>query len=149
MTDEKKNTRIPSEEASPTSKPPVLNKDAKADVDSSVTSDEVVEQDVTTRSQRYAKSEKRKDSVVTEDRSQKTEENLEVKKADDSKPVRWVQIRILPIYVRVLLVVILIALAIIGGAYIGYSILGDGAGSDIFKKGTWTHIVDIINGKEQ
>lgn len=68
--------------------------------------------------------------------------------AADVKPVRWVQIRILPIYVRVLLVILLLAVAVIAGAMIGYSILGDGPAGDVFQKETWTHIFDIMNGKE-
>ena len=54
----------------------------------------------------------------------------------------------LPIYVRIVIVLALFALAMVVGTYMGYSILGDGAASDIFKKETWTHIIDIMNGTE-
>lgn len=60
----------------------------------------------------------------------------------------WVQIRLLPIWFRVLLVLLLLAGAAIFGAIIGYGYMGDGEPADVLKKETWTHILDIINGKE-
>lgn len=60
----------------------------------------------------------------------------------------WVQIRILPIWLRVILVLLLLVGAAILGSMIGYGYVGDGTPSDVLKKETWTHIVDIINGKE-
>ncbi|GKV69172.1 hypothetical protein NCCP2716_16700 [Sporosarcina sp. NCCP-2716] len=82
-------------------------------------------------------------------RTKRSEQQAEA--GDDAagaKPVRWVQIRILPIYVRVLIVLVLLAVAVVAGAMIGYSILGDGSAGDVFHKETWTHIFDIMNGKE-
>ena len=65
-----------------------------------------------------------------------------------SKKQFWVQIRILPIWLRVILVLLLLAGAAYLGALVGYSSIGDGDSSDVFKKETWVHIMDIINGKE-
>lgn len=148
MIDDKKNTSISSEGVPTTPKQPVVNKDAETDVNSSVMSNEVVEQDLATRSQQNAKRETTTEMIPAETRSKKVEDDFEAEKDSETKPVRWVQIRLLPIYARVLIVLGLIVLAIIVGTYIGYSVLGDGAASDIFKKGTWTHIFDIISGKE-
>lgn len=61
---------------------------------------------------------------------------------------KWVQIRLLPIWLRIILLLLLTIFTIILGAYIGYSVVGDGSGSDLFKKETWTHITDIIQGIE-
>jgi len=60
----------------------------------------------------------------------------------------WVQIRLLPIWLRVVLVLLLLSGAAVFGAMIGYGYVGDGNPSDVLKKETWTHIIDIINGKE-
>ena len=66
------------------------------------------------------------------------------------KPVsemRWVQVRMLPIWLRVVLVLVLIAAAAALGAIVGFSVIGDGSAGDVFKKETWQHIFDIMNGK--
>jgi hypothetical protein len=60
----------------------------------------------------------------------------------------WVQMRLLPIWLRIVLVLLLLAGAAILGAIVGYGYVGDGQPSDVLKKETWIHILDIINGKE-
>ncbi|MDN4605981.1 DNA-directed RNA polymerase subunit beta [Sporosarcina highlanderae] len=60
----------------------------------------------------------------------------------------WVQVRILPIWLRIILVLALMAGAVALGVTIGYGYIGDGNPADALKKETWTHIVDIIKGKE-
>ena len=73
------------------------------------------------------------------------------KKVEETAPKKqmWVQIRLLPIWVRIILVLLLLVGAAALGAMIGYSTLGDGNPSDVFKKETWTHILDIIAGKQK
>lgn len=66
----------------------------------------------------------------------------------EEKPERWVQIRLIPIWLRILLTLLLLVLMAILGLFIGFSVLGDGTPSEIFKKETWTHITDIIQGIE-
>lgn len=66
----------------------------------------------------------------------------------DQKPRKWVQIRLFPIWLRVILVLLLLIVAALLGAYIGYSLLGDESPSGLFKKETWMHITDIIQGVE-
>ncbi len=72
------------------------------------------------------------------------QENTET--AKPQKPTRWVQIRLLPIWLRVLLVLLLIAGAVAGGLTVGYAILGGGDASDALKWETYQHILDIMNG---
>ncbi len=60
----------------------------------------------------------------------------------------WVQLRILPIWLRLILVIFWLAVVVALGLSIGYGYIGDGNTFDIFKKETWTHIIDIIEGKE-
>ncbi|MCZ2257550.1 DNA-directed RNA polymerase subunit beta [Sporosarcina sp. G11-34] len=60
----------------------------------------------------------------------------------------WVQIRMIPIWLRIILVALLIAGAALLGVIVGYGYMGDGNPADALKKETWTHIIDIIKGKE-
>ncbi|SDO07370.1 DNA-directed RNA polymerase subunit beta [Alkalicoccus daliensis] len=56
------------------------------------------------------------------------------------RPTRWV-----PIWLRIIIVLALIALAAAVGAMIGYAIIGDGGDMmDVFNRDTWNHIYDII-----
>lgn len=71
------------------------------------------------------------------------------KQADEQAiPSRRVRIRLIPIWLRVLIVLILLVGAILLGAIFGYSVIGDGEASDILNKETWQHIFDIMNGVE-
>lgn len=56
-----------------------------------------------------------------------------------------IRIRFIPIWLRVIIVTILIAGSIAAGAVVGYSIIGDGEMKEVFNKGTWTHIFNLIN----
>ena len=78
----------------------------------------------------------------------KREREEEVTEDTAPKKVRWVQIRMIPILLRIILVIALLAVVIIVGLRIGYGTIGDGNPSDVLKKETWVHIVDIIKGKE-
>jgi hypothetical protein len=73
------------------------------------------------------------------------------RKVEETAPKKqfWVQIRLLPIWLRIILVLLLLTGAAMFGAMIGYSSLGDGNPGDVFKKETWTHILDIIDGKQK
>ena len=144
MTDEKRMTHNSTDEASTSSKQ-LVN---RSETEPTAATKEVIQQNPTTRSERNGKKEKTEESMHNPHRSKITNEDSAIDQTSEAKPVRWVQIRMLPIYVRVLIVLVIFALAIVVGTYIGYSILGDGAASDIFKKETWTHIIDIMNGTE-
>lgn len=66
----------------------------------------------------------------------------------EPKSTLWVQIRIIPIWLRVILVMLLLVGAAALGATIGYGYIGDGNPADALKMETWIHILDIIKGKE-
>ena len=70
------------------------------------------------------------------------------KKEVTPKKTFWVQIRIIPIWLRIILVILLFAGAMALGLTIGYGYMGDGDPADALKKETWIHILDIIKGKE-
>lgn len=61
-------------------------------------------------------------------------------------PSGRVRIRLIPIWLRIIIVLILLAAAIALGAMFGYAVIGEGEASDVFKKEIWQHIFDIMNG---
>lgn len=63
----------------------------------------------------------------------------------ETRQNKKVKIRLLPIWLRLLIVAALIVLMVILGALFGYSVIGDGNAVDVFRISTWTHIVDIVN----
>ena len=67
---------------------------------------------------------------------------------NEPKKIWWVQIRLIPIWLRIILIVLLLVVVSIIGLQFGYSYIGDGDPKDVLKKDTWTHILDIKNGKE-
>ena len=69
-------------------------------------------------------------------RSTRKERGRQNSRAEETAPKKqfWVQIRILPIWLRVILVLLLLAGAAILGALIGYGYIGDGDPSDVLKK---------------
>lgn len=66
---------------------------------------------------------------------------------NEDNSVRWVQLRLIPIWLRIILVAILFVVAVGAGLTIGYSVIGDGDAGGAFKWSTWQHILDIMAGK--
>lgn len=91
-----------------------------------------------------------KSALSFKERRELKKREREEKLTDEATPkkVRWVQIRMIPILLRIILVILLLVVVIIVGLRIGYGTIGDGNPSDVLKKETWLHIVDIIKGKE-
>ncbi|WP_285767903.1 DNA-directed RNA polymerase subunit beta [Peribacillus sp. SI8-4] len=63
----------------------------------------------------------------------------------EPKPNLKIRVRLLPIWLRLLIVIGLIFIAVLSGALLGYSVIGGGHALDVFQKSTWTHIIDIVN----
>lgn len=76
--------------------------------------------------------------TVTEDASQDDKKERSKKR---EKPAR---VRVFPIWLRIIIVTILCAFALVTGLMIGYGVLGDGAPIDALKVETWRHIIDIV-----
>lgn len=68
------------------------------------------------------------------------------KSVDDS--LKKIKVRLIPIWLRVLIVIFLTVISLIAGIITGYAVLGDGKPQDALKKETWTHIVDLVNKKK-
>lgn len=76
----------------------------------------------------------------------------EVKKEKEVEPSTktssWVRIRLFPIWLRIILILLILAVAMVLGVMVGYGILGDGEPADALKWHTWQHIIDIMSGKK-
>ncbi|KGR88024.1 MULTISPECIES: DNA-directed RNA polymerase subunit beta [Lysinibacillus] len=91
----------------------------------------------------------RRRSVPTQETdTQPQPEKKERRSTGEQREVRWVQIRLIPIWLRIVIVLILVVVAATLGAMFGFSVIGEGNAMDIFKRETWQHIFDIMNGKE-
>ncbi|MFL0581088.1 DNA-directed RNA polymerase subunit beta [Solibacillus sp. FSL K6-1781] len=81
--------------------------------------------------------------------AQKTRRRIKnVSEPPTEQPVGKVRLRLIPIWLRIIIVILLFLVAVIVGLVIGYSVIGDGAAFDVLKWETWQHLLDIINGKE-
>lgn len=67
-------------------------------------------------------------------------------KGEKQEVGRWVQIRLIPIWLRVLLFLLGVAIAAVLGVMFGYGVIGDGKALDALKPETWQHIWKMING---
>jgi hypothetical protein len=70
----------------------------------------------------------------------------EAAKSGQEEVGRWVQIRLIPIWLRVLLFLIGVVLAAVLGVMFGFSVIGDGKAADALKPETWQHIWKMIIG---
>ncbi len=70
----------------------------------------------------------------------------EVKKEKNTREKKKrIRVRLIPIWLRIIIVIVLLAASIVLGAMFGYAIMGNGKAKDVFEKSTWTHIVDLVN----
>ncbi len=75
------------------------------------------------------------------------EEAIKTNKNNETKE-RKPRIRLIPIWLRLLLVALLLVASLVAGAMIGYGVIGDGSPADVFKKSTWVKISDIVKKEE-
>jgi len=68
----------------------------------------------------------------------------EEKQQQEPKRRKRIRIRLIPIWLRLLIIAILIALSALAGLIVGYGVIGDGEPYDVLKKSTWQHIVDLV-----
>ncbi|MRH43945.1 DNA-directed RNA polymerase subunit beta [Aquibacillus halophilus] len=64
-------------------------------------------------------------------------------KRKNKVPIR----RLIPIWLKVIIVLVLSFAALIAGLMVGYGILGDGNPTEALNFETWKHIVEIVTGE--
>ncbi|RDW20570.1 DNA-directed RNA polymerase subunit beta [Oceanobacillus chungangensis] len=84
-------------------------------------------------------------SQMTEKQSRKQQKQVKKRENGNNKRPR---LRMFPIWLRIIIVLTLAAAALVLGLMIGYGILGDGVPTDVLKKETWQHIIDIVTKVE-
>ncbi|WP_044747169.1 DNA-directed RNA polymerase subunit beta [Bacillus alveayuensis] len=84
--------------------------------------------------------------MTAEERVKATRENI--KKEKKAKKVKN-RIRLIPIWLRLVLIVFGMALSLVIGAMVGYGVLGDGKPLDALKPSTWQHIIDLVEKEKE
>jgi hypothetical protein len=56
-----------------------------------------------------------------------------------------IRVRLIPIWLKIAIVILLTLVSALAGTVVGYGIIGNGKPSEALDKSTWTHIIDIIN----
>ncbi|WP_257834110.1 DNA-directed RNA polymerase subunit beta [Salipaludibacillus agaradhaerens] len=78
---------------------------------------------------------------LNDDETEPTQKKTKQQKRREKKG----RIRLIPIWVRLLIIVIAMVSSLVLGAMVGYWLVGDGgAPTDVLKPETWYHIYDII-----
>ncbi|WP_404446007.1 DNA-directed RNA polymerase subunit beta [Sutcliffiella horikoshii] len=76
----------------------------------------------------------------------KTRQQEEISATEEAQPKKYkFRIRLIPIWLRLIILVAIMAVAIIAGAMFGYGVLGGGNPMDVLNKETWQHILDLVN----
>ncbi|MBB6283128.1 MULTISPECIES: DNA-directed RNA polymerase subunit beta [Geobacillus] len=76
---------------------------------------------------------------------QPTEANEPPSEAEPTESKRrFVRTRLIPIWLRLVIVTVLMAICLAAGAVVGYSAIGDGRWLDVFRPSTWQHIIDVV-----
>lgn len=65
-------------------------------------------------------------------------------KEERPKRLKW-RTRLIPIWLRLVIILGIMVVAAIAGAMVGYGVLGDGNPMDVLEKSTWQHIIDLVN----
>lgn len=73
--------------------------------------------------------------------AERAERNQEKSKEKESRRPKF---RLIPIWLRLLIVTLLLVVSMTIGLMVGYGVIGDGKASDILKISTWNHLVDLI-----
>ncbi|GAM12630.1 DNA-directed RNA polymerase subunit beta [Mesobacillus selenatarsenatis] len=72
-----------------------------------------------------------------------TREEVKKEKKTREKKKR-IRVRLIPIWLRIIIVILLLAASIVLGAMFGYAVMGSGKAKDVFEKSTWIHILDLV-----
>ncbi|GAB3045107.1 DNA-directed RNA polymerase subunit beta [Virgibacillus ainsalahensis] len=86
------------------------------------------------------KSEKNEQATAESQSRKQQKEKQKEEKRTKAKQRR----RVFPIWLRIIVVLLLAAGALIIGLMIGFGVIGDGNPIEILNKETWEHVVDIV-----
>ena len=81
----------------------------------------------------------------------KTREQIKQERTPSEQPttlaekIKLFRVRLIPIWLRIVITILLIVSSLTVGTMVGYSVIGSGKVSDALKQSTWTHIGDLVN----
>ncbi|MGM0875066.1 MAG: DNA-directed RNA polymerase subunit beta [Bacillota bacterium] len=87
---------------------------------------------------------KEKGKVASREEVKKAKKVQKVQKTNEQNDKIRIRIRLIPIWVRVLLVLIFMVGSTLIGLVVGYGIIGSGNPGDALNKSTWQHIIDLV-----
>jgi lipopolysaccharide/colanic/teichoic acid biosynthesis glycosyltransferase len=86
--------------------------------------------------------------TVEKPATQKASKVKSAQKASKAENVnKRIRIRLIPIWLRIVLLVVFTGVFLLAGAALGYGVLGSGDPGDVLKESTWTHIIDLVEKK--
>lgn len=68
-----------------------------------------------------------------------------VRKGENTDGHYTIRLRLIPVWLRLVIIFVVSVVAAFVGAYFGYVILGDGKPSEVLSPSTWKHIFDLVN----
>lgn len=72
-------------------------------------------------------------------------ERRKAAKTKEKKLAIWnARVRLVPIWLRLIIVALSMALALVGGWVIGYGVIGEGNAGDALKWDTFQHLYDLV-----
>ena len=87
--------------------------------------------------------------TVPEPEPKKRRSSVEIPEPEQQqKANRIVKMRLLPIWLRLILIALLFISVAVVGLIVGYGYIGDGDVGNALKWSTWQYLLDIIEGKE-
>ncbi|ERN51896.1 DNA-directed RNA polymerase subunit beta [Alkalihalophilus marmarensis] len=96
----------------------------------------------TTTEQEAAKTEAEETPVAAGEEEEPKKRRFGMRKKGPKKE----RIRLIPIWLRLIIVTVLVGGSLLLGIIIGYGVIGDGDVSDALKPETWYHILDMMQG---
>src|SRR5699024_584514 len=100
--------------------------------------------DAEKRKEAFSKKKKTKTDAETRKQQREKRKQDKKKRKQEKRKHKKPRRRIFPIWLRIIVVLLLAAGALILGLMIGFAVLGDGEALDVLKMETWEHIVDIV-----
>ncbi|MGP4077141.1 DNA-directed RNA polymerase subunit beta [Halobacillus sp. K22] len=88
------------------------------------------------------------DKATKQDDTKKQGYWQKLKKTLSEKTGHKSRIRVLPIWLRIIIVLVLSILALLIGLMVGYGVIGDGNPMEALNWDTWQHIWDIVTKTE-
>lgn len=82
--------------------------------------------------------------MATREEIKKTKKPKKEQEEQVQSKIKGIRIRLIPIWVRILLVLIFMAASALAGLVIGYGVIGKGNPEDVLNKSTWQHIIDLV-----